>query len=206
MQYRDFTAYLLLNGRVNEIIDIYMRGAKMERKSTYGLKLEQLTKLLSIGAGDAIPPDGFCEDEMIASHLLSQLGEPLCEDSPVFGSLSAILEQGGLRAGPLVGKTLCQVMLDEKTSPKLLEAFKTFGKRLSFTVVHETESSVGVTLYHTSIASALVHHSEKISRSSYEELGGNFDLLIGKKWMLKELVVMLTKARDICRKKQEAGK
>lgn len=188
----------------NKIIDIYMRGAKMERKSTYGLKLEQLTKILSIGAGDAIPPEGFCEDKMIASHLQSQLDEPLCEDSAVLVSLSPILEQIGLSANQLEGKTLCRVMLDEKTPLELLEAIKTFGKRLSFTVVHETESSIGVTLYHASIAGALVHHGEKISRSSYGDLGDNFDLLIGKKWMLKELVGMLTKARDICRQKQEA--
>ena len=176
----------------------------MEKKSTYGLKLEQLTKILSIGAGDAIPPEGFCEDEMIASQLQSQLAVPLCEDSPVLVSLSPILEQKGLRTGPLEGKSLCEIMLDEKTPLELLEAIKTVGKRVSFTVVHETESSVGVTLYHASIAGALVHHGEKISRSSYEDLGDNFDLLIGKKWMLTELTEMLTKARDICRQKQEA--
>jgi hypothetical protein len=86
----------------------------------------------------------------------------------------------------------------------MLGAIKAYGKKLSFTVVHETESSIGVTMYHAAIAAALLGHDERISSSSFEELADAFDLLGGKSWMLAELVDLFTKACGVCREKCES--
>ena len=182
----------------------YSCGEAMDRKSTYGLKLEQLTKILSLGAADAIPPAGFCDEEMIATHLRSQLAEPLKEDSELLVSLEPTLERSGMKRSDLVGRSLCSVLLDEETGMDLLGAIKTCGKKLSFTVVHETESSIGVTVYHAAIAAALLGHDERISSSSFEELADAFDLLAGKSWMLAELVDLFAKACGVCREKHES--
>lgn len=176
----------------------------MDRKSTYGLKLEQLTKILSLGADDAIPPAGFCDEKMIATHLRSQLAEPLKEDSELLASLGPVLERSGMKKSGLVGKSLCSVLLDEGTDIDLLGAIKTCGKKLSFTVVHETESSIGVTMYHAAIAAALLGHGERISSSSFEKLIDAFDQLAAKNWMLVELVDLFTKACGVCRAKHES--
>lgn len=176
----------------------------MDRKSTYGLKLDQLTKILSLGAADAVPPTGFCDEDMIAGHLRGQLAEPLEADSELLVALGPVLERSGVKSPELVGRSLCSVLTDGKAGLELLGAVKTYGKKVSFTVVHETDGSVGVTMYHGAIASALLGHDEKISSSSWKDLAGAFDLLAGKGWMMAELADMFSKASSVCRKKHES--
>jgi hypothetical protein len=109
----------------------------------------------------------------------------------------------GYKLESLAGKSLGEVLLDADTDIGLLQAVKTYGKKLSFTVDSDDENAVALTIYHAAIAGALVHHNKKISTSSYKTLDRSFAVFVDKKWLTPELKRLLSKAREICQKRLE---
>ena len=174
----------------------------MDKKSTYGLTLEQLAELLSIGIDEMNFLDELSDDEGIAGLLQDRLISSLPRDASLLDSLLVIMGKMGYGLQSLAGKSLGGVLLDPKTDIGLLQAIKTYGKKLSFTVDGENENAVAITIYHAAIASALVYHNEKISRFSYDKLDQSFAMLIEKEWMTEELKEIFSQARSICQAKR----
>jgi len=175
----------------------------MAKKSTHGLKPDQLADLLSIGIDEADFVDKISDSETIAELLHERLVKSLPRDASLLDSLLVIMGKMGYKMESLAGKSLGEVLLDAETDIGLLQAIKTYGKKLSFTVDSDDENAVALTIYHAAIAGALVHHNKKISTSSYDALARSFSILIDKKWLTPELRELFVKACSICRKRAE---
>ena len=174
----------------------------MDKESTYGLTLEQLAELLSIGIDEVNFLDELSDNEVIAGLLQDRLISSLPRDASLLDSFLVIIAKMGYGLQSLSGKSLGGILLDPETDIGLLQAIKTYGKKLSFTVDGKNENAVALTIYHAAIASALVHHKEKISRSSYDKLDQSFGILIEKEWMTGELKEIFSQARSICQAKR----
>ncbi|MHC4559144.1 MAG: hypothetical protein ACYS80_17785 [Planctomycetota bacterium] len=175
----------------------------MVKKSTHGLKLDQLAELLSIGIDEANFLNGISDDKAIAEMLHERLITSLPKNASLLDSLMVIMGKMGYKMQSLNGKSLGDVLLDAQTDLGLLRAIKTYGKKLSLTVDSGSENAVAITIYHAAIASALVYHDQTISTSSYDTLDSSFGVLIDKKWMTPELKKLFSKAREICQKRSK---
>jgi len=175
----------------------------MDKKSTYGLTVDQLADLLSVGIDSAHFLDEIKDDDNVSKLLHKRLVSSLPKNATLLDALLVIMGKMGYGMQSFTGKSLGDVLLDAKTDIGVLQAIKTYGKKLSLTADSEKERAVAVTIYHAAIAGALVHHDEKISSSSYNTLVKSFSLLLSKKWITPELNKILSSARTICRTKQK---
>jgi hypothetical protein len=168
----------------------------MDAKSTYGLKIEQLADLFSIGLERAIPMDGILDDEATACLLREQLTSRLPKDSFLFDSLLLIMGRLGCDVRSLAGKSLGAVLLDPGSDIALLQAIKDHSKKLSHSSVCEAETAVATTIYYSALASSLLYHNRKITQYSHEDLDQSFAMLMEKKWMAPELAGLFRRAHN----------
>jgi hypothetical protein len=174
----------------------------MKKTSTFGLRLDQMQNLFSLGRSDPDPADEEGDNEKMAGLLREQLACALPECSLLFDALVMMMEQQGYDTQPLAGRPLRQVLSGPGSDIGLLRALKECSKTLSCTLDSEVEMALATTIYYAALAAALVHHHEKITQSSYEKLDESFALLIGKKWMVEELVGLFSHAQRICQSRR----
>jgi len=175
----------------------------MGKKSTFGLKVEQLADLLSIGIEEADFLDKISGDGATEELMQAWLITPLPKEASLIDALLVIMGQMGYGIESLTGKSLSQVILDPKTDIGILKAIKTYSKKLCATVESEAEKAIAVTIYYAVLASSLVHHNQTISQSSYESIEKSLSMLIAKKWLTPELKELFSLARCICKDKEE---
>ncbi len=174
----------------------------MGKKSTYGLTPDQLAELLSVGIDESNFVDRVSDDKAIADMLRNWLVRSLPKDSSLLDSLLVIMGRLGCGMQSLAGKSLGDVLLNPETDIGLLQAIKTYGKKLSYTVDSEAEKAIAITMYHAAIANSLVYHDKKISQLSYDKLEHSFAMLVDKEWMTSELKEMFSRAHSICQEKR----
>jgi hypothetical protein len=170
----------------------------MEKNSTYGLKLDQMAGLFSMGAEEPDPTDERSVNETMATLLHEQLACALPRHSLLFDALLMMMDQEGHDTRSLAGRSLGRVLLEPQSDVDLLRAIKDCSKKLSHELDSEAETALATTVYFAALASALVHHDKKITQNSYEKLGESFTLLTAKKWMAQELIGLFGRARRIC--------
>jgi len=170
----------------------------MERRSTYGMRLDQMKSLFFMGAEEPVDTEERDDNERMASLLQEQLTRALPQGSLLLDALFMMLDRQGCDTRPLAGRSLGSVFLNPQTDPTLLEAIKNCSKELACTLDSEAERTLATTLYFAAMASALVHHDKKITQKGHRKLEASFVLLTEKKWMAQELVDLFSRARGIC--------
>ncbi len=175
---------------------------RRKRKSTFGLRLDQLADLFAMAAKDQAPAETNRADERLAEMLRCRLTEIMPGNTLLFqaDSNASADQQSDLTS--MAGRSLLQVLLNSETSISRLQIVKEASKRLTTMSVSDAERAVATTIYHAAIASCLLHHDRKITQHSYNKLNESFVLLIEKKWMARELVELFARARGICQSKR----
>jgi hypothetical protein len=163
-----------------------------------------MESLFSLGAEEPDPADEKGDNEKMTGLLREQLMRALPERSLLFEALVMMMEQQGYDTGPLAGRPLGQVLVSSESDVGLLRAIKESSKTLSCTLDSEAETALATTIYYAALAGALVHHDKKITQNPYAKLDESFALLIGKKWMARELTALFSEARRICRSRRGA--
>jgi hypothetical protein len=171
----------------------------MEKTSTYGLRLEQMASLFTMGSVEPDPGDEKDGPQEMANLLREQLTCCLPKGTLFCEVLVMVMERQGCDTGSLAGKSLGDICLSDETSINLLKAIKESAKTLSTTLDSQGETALATTLYFAALATALVSHDQKITQNSYEKLDESFALLVNKKWMAKELIQLFSRAQRICR-------
>jgi hypothetical protein len=173
--------------------------SKQKKRSTFGLRLDQLADLFGVAADDQVPRESDCANDQLAETLRRRLTEAMPANSLLLATVSKIAASD-LTA--MVGKSLLQALSGHESSVSQLQVVKEASKSLSTAAVSEQERAVATTIYHAAIASCLVHHDKKITQHSYDKLDESFALLIEKKWMARELAELFFNARRICQTKR----
>jgi hypothetical protein len=173
----------------------------MEKKSTYGLRPAQLARLLDVSARAAESADLMSDDQIRHTLLREHLSRRLSHDESLRDALLAAPGQTGSRIRALLDRSLRDALLAPENDTTLLRVIKDQGKRLSGRVASGHENQIGITVYHAAIASALVHHGQKITQYAYEALEQHFSALAGQTWMVCELQALFTEAAKSCRQR-----
>jgi hypothetical protein len=170
----------------------------MEKKTTYGLRLNQMASLFSLGVSEPDPADEKGDSERMAALLQEQLASALTKRSLLFDTLVMMLDQQGHDTHTLAARSLGEVLLSPRSDIALLQGIKDCSKGLSDRLDSQAERMLATTLYFAALASALVYRDRKITQNTYEKLEKSFALLIEKKWMDQGLVELFSRARRIC--------
>lgn len=170
----------------------------MEKKSTYGLRLDQMAGLFAMGADDPDPAAERSDDETLRDLLSELLTGTDPQKSLLRETLAMMVGGSPEGAAALADRPLGEVLLDPHSDMDLLGAIKETSKTLSCTLDSKTETALARTVYFAALASALVHHDTKITQNSYQTLAESLALLMDKRWMVPELVELFSRARRIC--------
>ena len=175
---------------------VFGAGQVGKKKTTTGLKADQLVQLLDIGAEDMGPePD---VDRARGDLLRLRLAGTLPVRAEMAKELPAIVTRLCKELLPLQGKSLGDVLLDRHTPLNVLETIKDFGKKASAQKDRKAEHDVAIAIYYAALAAAVLFYDRKITKWSYGHLAKAFDSLIGKAWMADDLVDLLSKAKEAC--------
>ena len=168
----------------------------MQKRSTYGLRLDQLAGLFSLGIESSL--EGCDGQQRMAAMLHEHLTSALPAGPLLLDALVMMVGRLGYKTHSLGGKTLVEILLNPRTDLGLLRAIKECCKRLSSSLDSKDEAAIATTLYYAAMASALVYHDKKITQHSYDMLDEACALLIEKPWMDRELAGLFSRARGLC--------
>jgi hypothetical protein len=152
-----------------------------------------------MGSDDQNYEKGVSAEDKKAELLVDRLAEPLLLDPSLSKLIPAIpsLLTGAIDIDDK--EPIGDLLRNPKVEMSLLTKVKNYNNKLSKSGESEVERDVAVVLYYGTIASALVFHDKKISKFSYKNLEAAFSSLMDKSWMTPELIMLFTKARQICR-------
>ena len=167
----------------------------MAEDTTFGISATGLASLL----GMALKEENPLEPNPAAGELLRAcLAGPLPAEIVTSKSLSARQDNPDPKlASP--GKPLGEALLAKTTGLDTIQRIKRHGKKMAGRSESGPEYSVGIAIYYAAIASALIHHNEKITRHSRGNLLRSFTTLKEKLWMPPDLSRHFSKASDLCK-------
>jgi hypothetical protein len=167
-------------------------------ETTYGLSPRQLARLLAIGIEDMHPEENPGSRRSPEEILSSMLSGKLLLDPAIPDSLPAVLNWPSDRVLAAAGRPMSDLLLDSSTDLSVLETLKDYAKELARRSETEAKQAAATALYYAAIGSALVFHSQKITRHSYDKLHRAYTELEQKRWIPSELKDLFQKARAIC--------
>ncbi|MHC4206185.1 MAG: hypothetical protein ACYSTT_16160 [Planctomycetota bacterium] len=168
------------------------------RKTTFGLRLGQLADLFAVAVKNQESSESEYAEENLAEMVRIELAEVMPGSSFLFPVVSEISTSRQSDVALLVGQSLQQLFFGPEATIGQLQLIKEASKRLTGTLTSEARRAVANTIYHAAIARCLILHNKKITKHSYEKLDDSFALLIGKDWMVAELIELFSDARRVC--------
>jgi hypothetical protein len=180
---------------------LFSRELRMKRKSTYGLTPAQLVRLLDVSANAVEAMDVMSDDQARNALLSEHLSRRLSHDPALQEALLHTPGQSDSHVQSLLDRSLRDALLAPGSDKALLRALKDHNKKLFSKITSGHEHLIGMTIYHAAIASALVHHGQRITQYSYENLEKRFAMLADKTWMACELKALFLQAATICRQR-----
>ena len=170
----------------------------MEKKSTYGLRRDQMADLFALGAQDPDPVTEKHHDETLRALLHEQLTCVTPRGSLLRETLNMLIDPAGTQATGLDNKSLGEILVSPPSDLELLRALKDASKMLSCTLDSQSDTALARTIYFATVAAALVHHDAKITQMTNETLAESLGLLLEKPWMTSELIELFSQARRVC--------
>ncbi len=177
----------------------------MKDKSIYGLKPSQLGRLLSVSAQIPESASDMSEDQTRAALFRDHLGKRLADEPDLLELLGCVGGQITNLTPPVLDRSLQELLLDPQSSLPILQAIKDHGKRLSAAVSSGAQTLVMTTLYYAAIAAAIVHHDQRITKYSRENLAERFSLLAQRTWIDEEIRGLFVQAAERCQEREKGG-
>ena len=173
----------------------------MTKKSIYGLKPSQLGRLLSVSARVPKSVSDVSEDQTKEALFRDRLGRRLGDEPDLQETLKSVSAPAGGLAPHTLDRSLKDLLLDPQSDATVLQALKDHTKRLSATVTSGSQTLVTTTIYYAAIAAVLVHHDQRITKYSWENLTERFSLLAQRMWIDEEIRGLFAHAAECCREK-----
>jgi hypothetical protein len=176
-----------------------MNKKSKENDSTYGLASERVAELLSIAADSEELHIGLSPEQEKEQLLLDRLAEPLLLDPSLVEMLPSIPSLLSNAMEICNGESIGEILLGSGTDIAVLRKIKNYSNKMSSRTESALERDVNIALYYASIAAALILHSKKITRFSYQDMEKSFVMLAEKKWISGKIAELFDKAAQMCR-------
>lgn len=171
----------------------------MDKKSeTFGLKSEELARLMKIGSDTGERSKDLATDEVKSELLRDRLGEALPPDPTITEMLPIIPEDMAQTMGLTGGEPIESILQNPRSDISAVIRVKDYYNLLSERSESKVYRDTAIAIYYAAIASSLIFHDRKITGFSYDRLERSFSSLIGKPWMSPRLITLFEKARNVC--------
>lgn len=174
----------------------------MGKKTTFGLSLDKISRLLRLTLGDRSTQDEKPGDQDPGAVLRQFLSRELPLDPVTPDSLPAVLKRPCHELAVMAGKTIGDLLFDPTTDTLVLRALKDYCKALPKHFGTETWQAVATAVYYASIANGLLFHRIKITELSSQRLGEGFEKLQEKPWVTDELKDLFRRAQAACQERE----
>lgn len=173
----------------------------VDESETYSIDSQKLGRLLRLysAANEAEETDIPEDKRTLLGDLLSG---PLPLDEKTIDGLPTILKRLCEQMPPVIGRALGSLLNSPDTELEHLSAIKEYAKEMVSTADTEAKYETRIVVYYAAIAAALVFHSQKITKYSFEKLESSFSSLAQRDWVTDDLVELFNKARQIRRSKE----
>ena len=171
-----------------------------DESSTFGLNRDKLSKLWQMGKDIPQEQGDLDEEQRKAELLQAQLTESLPLDAGMQHLLPNILTAVCRKFKPFIGCSIKDLLLDRQTDLLVIKTIKDLQKKRAESACSELQQDVATVVYYAAIASALVYHDVKISKFSYKVLDSTFTELSQNNWLIPDLKILFSSARELCSK------
>jgi hypothetical protein len=165
---------------------------------TSDLSPKKVGRLLKIYIESEEKTDSTISDQQKILLLKSYLSDTLPLSSQILQSLPVLMQQIYSETSRLEGQSLYELLLDPNTELNHLKVTKALAKKKVNNAHTREEKEVAEILYYATIAAAVAHHNEIISKNSYRKLKKSFEYLLSKVWIFSELKDLFETARNKC--------
>ncbi|MHC4521229.1 MAG: hypothetical protein ACYTAS_21755, partial [Planctomycetota bacterium] len=173
----------------------------MARQRVSKVDSERLNRLVGMLAGDTASTAQTHTDQLLDKWLRSVLCvHPLLLQAVRRAAADAEHDQ----ELPTTA-SLGQLLFDARTDVAMLEAISHYARQLSASTQSEDENTAIFALYWAAVASAIVHHSARISSESYENLAESFADLSVQNWLSRPLKELFSRAEEMSRTRSAEG-
>lgn len=178
----------------------------MNRKpTTSGLGPDKLAEILNVFSEEDTEKAELSPSQIKAELLQDRLAETLlsgsAKNSPFRKELTHLCSLAGL----ISDEPIRSLLSSHETNIDLLVKIKEHGKRMTTDSSSEAEHETANVIYYTAIASALIYHGDKITRSSYEDMEKAFSVFIDTEWISSDLIGLFEKAAEYCKEKARSN-
>jgi hypothetical protein len=171
----------------------------MERRSTFGMTVQQLRELFDAGRG-SVPRQG--SDREVRAELLDlALSQNLPLDGQQVAQLPEAMGQLCQVMGRLTGDAIGEVLKNPSSDLKTIQRLKSFAKGKVEGAGSREEHDVYAALYYSAIGHALAFHHRRITRFSCADLAATYSRLSQETWIRPDLATLFRLARACCLEK-----
>ena len=167
---------------------------------------EKLARLLRIGddeGGDPAQGNGTTSDQAKADLLQQMLGSVVPMHEFLAKSLPRIVQRACEGLPPMTTESRAGALLNSRSEIDLLQHIRDHAKGLAKNAHSDTEREVATVMYYAAIASALVFHDKRLSKSTYGKLEQAFTQLRAMDWLQQDISGLLEKASQVCKGKMD---
>lgn len=169
--------------------------------TTYGLNREKVVRILQIGLEKKeLEHEPFIQEDT-AELLRDQLAQPLQSDYNINFCSSGLSKIPCDPAAIIPLETIEELLRNHKTTTSVLKRLKKFGRSLCSKGKITSQRDVGLAIYYSAIAHALIFHDVRITRLSFKDLQVSFLDLAEKEWMSPTLQSLFQRAHEYCKAK-----
>jgi hypothetical protein len=171
-----------------------------KRSTTFGLTATKISRLLALSQEPESAAPSRKADQEKAQRLTDFLTHVPALTGDTLNALPTLLQQMCRKMPRLEGESFGTRLFADNTPLDQLEEIKSLAKGQVSDIQDEARAETAGIVYYAAIAAALVHHQEKITAFSYDELKDLLARFEAMTWLPAELTELFQQAQAVCSK------
>lgn len=169
--------------------------------STFGLSSKKLVHLMKI-VEETEPTQEKVDQQRVKTEMLyDYLAQTLAVYKYAGEELSARQSQLRNTINVLSSEPIGKLLQDPETEIGLIRMIKDYSSKFSKRAKSKAEHKIANTIYYAAIAHALLFHSRRITRYTYESLSKSFAKLTKENWVPNNISNLFVQATKISQQK-----
>ena len=169
-----------------------------EDPTTEGVAPDRLARLLRMARVDNSKQTDETDAQDTCESLADLLAAPLPVQDALVQSLPGIIQSVYKELIPCTDKPLAELLTDPATDLQIIKHVKAYTKQKVKSSLSTSERDAATVVYYAAIAHALVHHHQRITDLSSENLNQSLSELILNDWLETSLIDLFKAAISKC--------
>jgi hypothetical protein len=169
--------------------------------TTFGLSSKKLVNLLKIAEETGRPQEKVDQNQKKTELLQDYLAQTLEAYKHAGDEIPAEPSQLRNTINILSSEPIGKLLQDPETDIDIIRIIKDYSSKFSKRAKSKAEHQIANTIYYAAIAHALLFHSRRITRYTYESLSKSFAKLTKENWIPNNISNIFVQATKVCQQK-----